>query len=1732
MFDYSKMIKRAIEFFPQWSDIRKRHKTSVGGRFVDSLLEETLKIEDAIQDYIDSYFLYNYIGHENEVMAFIYTTNVGIINDLSTIEAFYNDVQYTIVTDIKSFEKSYYTFLYEEGKLYLKVEDYIDGIDKIQVKMNEVKSEYKLQKVHVWNIFDEFATFVNTRRYENETNEQLVKRILYITENLPNGTEEGLKHAIISELLTDCPDIKESEIKIERPTPANLIKAYEDYETLLDLLAEVNRDIYRTKRWDIDYWQYEFESIDYIPHVWDKAIKYWKDGVGSYNDLNVILSDENDTTDASIYFYKKTVESFQKYIHDKHIENDIQFTLTKYNDILNKSIITYKIEASELRDISEEEIYLNLYEPERKNVVIPIEDVAVDWGHNVEVKDYENVDETLKNYNFDSFKIEITSKKDAKDKAANNYDLKISQANILYCDKTDGSIVSIVDLLEDEVPGFVLNSEYELVSESTKKTFSSPEHFNTCTGFKNDKGYLTLADGYSEGYAVAQLSDVAGLYVNYKYRCDKVDMPNIYVMSTSGYWGSNNEYIVRGNYSIENKTVTLNIVANYLSFKIDNNTQAKMTMIYEDEKFGTETIEQFEQKSVFEVERTDTPRQIKLTIDILSTEDVIFRDFKYNCYSILLDTKYGSLNYVEDKGYKFGNFYNNELRLNVIAETGHSPYIENIFISDESINAIFESKPIPYISNTDRVLKIKTNGTINIVELNENGYRTGNIIENYRPYTTYKSVGDNAYIRLDLSEYTSIEDFESSGGIILEKIDGMYMYYNLRFTESNIEIDSINVNATRLTASRIVTLEDMVRFYIPDFNFTYDKIYCSKASKGLIIGRQNPGGTPYNTLITIESEIFKGLDIVKYEMVMPITLGCIFGTKDVNEVRSKSIQHSFDYISIYPDSSQIYQAINEHVTCVNDNRFIPIANNFSPAIDLSKLLFYRVELFDNQDGCYIGFHNDLNKDTSIFDLPTWSIGTSNSYIAIFNNKDMNNSSSYESTTYDINDTIILSSAVDIKDSYSVSNNIILNTEKFIVNTNNKDITIKYDYYNGTSNKNYLLKHEELIVEEDGFNKLMFSNIDEIFHISDKPFTDEYRKDIVDYDLLKDEGIIVWKSNTLKEYSAKKIFLVYSIRKPVAFVFNLNYLYKAIDFDVDAYEMVSTHEVSDIVNGETIDFIDDSYHKIIVNDYADKEPDLIYVSCTNPTFESKYENESITFSKYTTEPTLLVKTGYYYVSGREYYLFSETDYEQVKNNAIYKLNNADISGGEITTYKPTNNYIANSEMRLKGMSNLYEFDCTKPLTYGISRLNHLTSCDSFNEWSTFGMRLKLTKGFNESGLQFISEIDNGYAFMEITPYLMDQATMYISFYASEDLKVFIGIEKPYADIKLNRALDIELADEIPYDGSDLRGIGIDVSNQYKYYLVVQSSGVIDDIIISTNKNSIYEAHIKNITKLGFNLTETKPEGSRYKMAINGHADYKPYNASLMSDGSFKTTSNIDWYVTQIHAFENMEDFKKCLLTNIGVEKNYIYTSSKSGTIETYPIHLNELSNINKLIFKINDIGFSNMKDFDVIVETCDRYDGVYVPCCTVNKKNKFFINGNVLQTYIKLKINMPFNKYINNIIIFADYMCNNDDPLSIVAKQSGYIESKIYDLQSITNCFVKSLDIIDISNINDVSIYIRSSKDEERLDIWNDWREIKINNDLKISNAINFTDVRFLQFRIVLKTRKAFIDFKGIDIEFR
>ena len=99
MFNYNKMIKRAIEFFPLWTDIRKRYQKSNGGNFLSSIIDEEITIKETIQEYIDSYFLYNYIGHEDEVMAFSYMANIGILDTLDNVSVYYHNTyfQYYLV---------------------------------------------------------------------------------------------------------------------------------------------------------------------------------------------------------------------------------------------------------------------------------------------------------------------------------------------------------------------------------------------------------------------------------------------------------------------------------------------------------------------------------------------------------------------------------------------------------------------------------------------------------------------------------------------------------------------------------------------------------------------------------------------------------------------------------------------------------------------------------------------------------------------------------------------------------------------------------------------------------------------------------------------------------------------------------------------------------------------------------------------------------------------------------------------------------------------------------------------------------------------------------------------------------------------------------------------------------------------------------------------------------------------------------------------------------------------------------------------------------------------------------------------------------------------------------------------------------------------------------------------------------------------------------------------------
>ena len=1866
MFDYSKMIKRAIEFFPRWTDIRKRYRDSNGGNLLSTVLDESIRIEEAIQEYIDSYFLETYEGHEDEVMAFSYMATIGQIDDLDNLKAEYNGIKLMVTSNARTFNEDNYDnyVYYEEGRMFIKESLYKENIN-LKLTIDNSETEYALTKYHVWNIFDEFATFVNTRRYENETNKQLLDRILYITRNLPNGTEDGLKHAIISELLHFDENIKLEDIKIERATPENLIKPYEEFESLLEKLMYINRDVFKCKRWDFDYWQYDFESISYIPHKWNETLSYWQNGIGHGDDLKVLISDSEKVTDVKLTLYNKSPMAFEKYVQNKDVDYNMEFKLVKYNNVLNKSNIKYKLKASEIADITHEEINLHLYEAKEVKEERNAEELY-SFGKGIEIIDNSIIPVGDINW----YKIKFVQK--------DKEDFKISKAEVIYTNENTGRVEDSKNLLAP-CTGFIYNAEKELVSSYNQKVINRVEDLNINYGLTNIVDGMTIEENGNTGSAVISINNYAGMYMTVSSSCDMVDVPRGVIKSRGTYWTDDNEFVIRGDYSTEEKEVVIELEANEFQFEVlSTKITGRSSVILVDDGVEKEPVilntDRSNNRNIFAIEPSKLPRKIKVTISTLSFNDVVLGNFKYSNYSLQIDTDFGELTLLDNNKCILPNIKNNNLNIRLASTSGKKPVIHRITIGDsldgvvyitdyidsksftsrkfnikttadmyllkikaldnemirdavynahvdlynlmydyfrDDIEAFFKTNNIilgdkiqaildilgdvasllydtigmtnilsPYLNklfnynnNLDNLIKLITYGMDSFIQQmkDEKIIKINSTIPNYsladifpmlnKPYeeieildkiewhriahsladkissyivnlsmedvgkfeprTIYKgkitSASSESFIRLDLSEYEIITEITSNGGIPVPIEESGVVYYNIKLNDG-AQVSTVTITGLRNKEAREVPLIDMIKYQVPDFDTTYDKILCSRLSDSVIVSRTNPGGTPYNILVKLSSDMIKGIKVTKYELELPSYIGNRYGIYTLASNDNPVTYQAFDYISFYPAGGIVYEAINEYSSYLLENRDIPIVNSFAPALNMSNNMYYTVENINSDEASkyIIRFHNENNKDDDIYSLDSWCIGQHS--IAIYNNVDLFNDVSYSVNTYDVRSREKLSSVIDIKDTYTLNNNMILDTTQFIVKPQ-KGVTIKYEEYNGSKDKEYLLKFEEVIIDTNKFNKLTYSNIDGIFHLSKTRYDNSYIKDDIEYTLLPEQGIIVWND---KIEIDTKIYLVYAIKKPIGFLIDIDTLYKAINYNVEAYSRINTILLSNIKDDEDYPF--SKIDRI-------NEVDLIHIDCSNPTFEGIVLNDErvVRFNKFIDKPTILIRSGYYYINGREYFLFSEDEDEQIINNKYYGSENIDISGGEITTFKPTNNFLNNTEMRLRGTASIFDYDCKKQPVYGVSKLNSLTACSSFNDWDFFAMKPELVDGVNNLALKFTPSLACSYAYLEITNALVDNELNYISLLATSDLRISIATEEKYLGIDFNRSLNMKIVEEIPYEGSETRMAALTKEPNMRYYLVVQNQGILDDIIITTDKFDALNGHIKNIDLLGLDLLETKIQGSEYRISIDDNKDYTPYEAGLMSDGYIKTTSKLDWYITQVAKFDTEADFFDCTLNHIDVKQSYIATSKTEGRILTPPIYINNQSTIKKLIFKINDIELDQMTGFGITVYTSNTYNNNYIP---VGKyiNNKGYIDGNSLMQYVKFKIEMPSNKILNNLFVYAEYKSSAENVLKLPLHESGYIVSKIYDLQETLDYRLKDLGIDDVSNINDIEIYVRASRDVDKLEIWHSWQQIQLNKDLSLKEYLIFNDIRYMQVKILLKTRQTYIKFNHLDVE--
>ena len=1690
MFDYSSMIKRAIEFFPIWSDIRKRSTKSIGGKLVNSALEETLELEKAIQAYKDFYFLDKYQDKEEDILAYVYAANIGILEDLDNTTVYYNDKEYLLTLDIDEFYKNTELSYYENGLIYIHECNYNPDIQDIKISIDDYTYSYLLERRHVWNIFDEFACFVGLERHKDETNTSLKERILFSTKNMGSNSEEGLKNAIMTELIGMYPDIQSEEIDIAKVTPESLVKPYKEYNNLLDMLSQMNRDVLKDKRWDLDKWSYDFKSIAFLDNVWDDAVEVYQNGIGSNDDLKVVIADNDTTTDADIVLYDKSTVKLDKYVADKHINKNIKFKLKRYENILNPITAKYAIKASEAVDITNEEIELSVYENNERKESRKIEEIYK-MGKGVVAVDNSKITDTK------SYRLEFY--------ADGNYDnMKISKARVIYKHKTTGEILESRNLLKS-APGFTYNASGELVNTSIKKTVKSVNHFNQYENLSDSQNGIILAPNRNEGKATLNVSGLGLNLVNINIDNEFAEIPKSLIKHNAFCFWRNNDLIFRYDTNKE-RNFTIEAEANYITFKIVEGDAD----VFVDIDGNSNYFKITENSTVTIGDDTTkfTPKKMKVTVISNSPNTVRFTDFGYCCHTIDLKLQYGAL--IKDSaGYRLPNFAVNSLIISMSSKTSSSPRLQSIFIGGDMSQLRYKTEIIESRPNTDRIIEITANCLTDLLQVDAVG-NTLSKTEKYVPATSYKAVQDEAWIRLNTEEYESIKDIVTYTGAIHVVEESGVLYYNL-VLKMGQTVDTVIIDGVKNVPAKTITLEKMIQSYFPNFDRTTDKVYASRLCKGLIVSDNDPEN-PRVLIINIKSNIFQGIDASYYKFTkIPNTLSTVFNS-DSSQVINYQTNLPFTSISFIPGGTNIYQAINEANIYTGEVRGIKILNNFSPILNSSKLMYYEVNPFDANVPYDVKFSNSLQDNNSFDDLLNWTLGHKD--IAIKTPIDLNNTENYEITELEITDDVLLSRHIDLQKSYKINDNREIFTNRYMIIP--EEGTVLYERYSDNQNANLIIQ-EEVIMEEDGFTKLAYSNIDELLYIGFSPYSGVNEIQINDYMLLKDEGIMLWTNKSYID-AARKVYLRYTIKNPVAIILDEDLLYKAIGYNVDAYDEISRFKIAGIEDGYRFDLRQ-------IDNY--KDVDMIYTICSSPSFQADGFNDILTFKKVANRDTILVRTGYYYINGKEYYLFPSKDEIVIDEEKFIDMENIEISGEEITLFKRTDNYVRNSEMLFRGMNELYNFDASKSQVKGVSAVNSITACDSFNSWNTFGMKMILKDGLNQLGIHFMPEIPNGYAYLDLTAYLED-GDNYLSFWAEKALEVYIGEEKKYLGLDFPDSINIKISQEIAYRDDDIRTATIKKEQDKQVYLIVKGQGTIDDIILNSDIGSI-SAHTKNIDLLGLKINEGYKSGQKHRVFIDSNKHTINKGASITKDGYIKTASNIYWGISPIKTYESKEDFATCSTENIHFENDYIKTGKTEGYIETAPIYLDNPMTIKRVIVKANEIGFDDMRGFKIQILSSNTRAGVYMPINTFND-NYGYVYGDALLKYIKIRVTMPDNKYLNNLNIYAEYKSTKANAPKVIIPSSGVLMSKIYDTQYSTDYKIRDISISDISNINDVEIQVRASKEDYSADVWHPWQTLELKSTDALKGECKFYDTRFFQVRVVLKSSNAYVKIKNIDIE--
>jgi hypothetical protein len=872
-----------------------------------------------------------------------------------------------------------------------------------------------------------------------------------------------------------------------------------------------------------------------------------------------------------------------------------------------------------------------------------------------------------------------------------------------------------------------------------------------------------------------------------------------------------------------------------------------------------------------------------------------------------------------------------------------------------------------------------------------------------------------------------------------------------------------------------------------------DKVYIAGNADGFIV--QHNGK---NTLKKITNkQLIQNTDEYFFDK-LPQGIQGVFvaGTnKQVSDTRSGA----FDYCYLTTQQADTYVAYNKLRVFQQVTMNVPLVNTFSPLLDMNRLMFYSVE--GTQTTTTVLFqHTDAT-------LTTWALGKDYTGFRVECTLNYTNSKSYSITVANLSESFTLANSIRLKPRY-VQDNETYELARFLI-TPPSSMKVVYEQTD---------VEEKIIVEKDGFNKLYFSNVQKILSIK----VDNVTLKTSDYSLIQEPGVILWNTD---QYVGKQAVIQYEYLNPTYLEFkDISSLYELIGYSVDAYKPINVRPqiYSDLQDGAIVDVVIDG---II--------PDRLSVKCSNENFSAVATKNRISVKRFATAVVALVHSGYYYdQEGKEYYM-----YENDHADKVNRFSNLDILrfrkiADQLHGSQESSNYVRDSAMdNGEHQEILCEIDCA---TYqhrmsGISQMDSITACDSYQAWNDYEMSISLAPGLNGLGLKFTPNNSTGYAYLDITPYIRNNSE--ISFYADQTLnaslleEVLVGPDRMIKSVHAEKVQDLSRVAGFYYHSFGT------LNPEKRYYLCIQGTGMMDDMIVKNKTTHTPDAmknlHKKNINKLGFDIQEYFKKNSI--VSLDFDRDGNDYDALELTDkGIIRTGANVDWGVTLVKNLTR--DFKRFKCQKVDLRKNVLTTKEETGTLTSPIFSIRNYNTIDKIFIKINEALVDPFRFFNVKVYSFSSAGGADKKLLGEKlKTNLCECSAAQFEGYLQVEIEMPPKHIINNLEVYVRYVENNN-ALHINPAQNGELITKVYNTTSSGTFSLQSIDVDNVKNKEFFDFSIRALRYDNNHEVWTNWYKQSFNENWIVEKPHEFKNFQFFQFKVKLRDQSSEIRINKINLE--